>query len=302
MSACERRPEETWPVGPLGGDTFLPLAAGGHVRGHCKTGFLRRHRASRYAAVQHIGCPVSPDLPLPVCLRAACSATALPDVTAFRFSHTRADPVTGLCSWCWPLPSGLVTRRIRLALASGAGGADAVCTITMRPGGWSRPIHILVVNKARFDWRIQLRSSWPVAVASATCMRGRHYWIAILFFFPGIGSPARKRMMSADPVPPPYKALFGYSQYTWIGWDWKKFLRSLTYLGFKPIQSHSIHMDWELTEQALNSNINLLFYIMLQWYYETDTTMFSNICRLLVYFWTKSRQIKRDLDSQYWNL
>jgi hypothetical protein len=47
------------------------------------------------------------------------------------------------------------------------------------------------------------------------------------------------------------KALFGYSQYTWIGWDWKKFLRSLTCLGFKLIQSHSIHMDWELTEQAL---------------------------------------------------
>jgi hypothetical protein len=40
-----------------------------------------------------------------------------------------------------------------------------------------------------------------------------------------------------------YSALFGYSQYTWIGWDWKKFLRSLTCLGFKPIQSHSIHMD-----------------------------------------------------------
>jgi hypothetical protein len=40
-----------------------------------------------------------------------------------------------------------------------------------------------------------------------------------------------------------FKALFGYSQYTWIGWDWKKFLRSLTCLGFKPIQSHSIHMD-----------------------------------------------------------
>jgi hypothetical protein len=39
------------------------------------------------------------------------------------------------------------------------------------------------------------------------------------------------------------KVLFGYSQYTWIGWDWKKFLRSLTCLGFKPIQSHSIHMD-----------------------------------------------------------
>jgi hypothetical protein len=39
------------------------------------------------------------------------------------------------------------------------------------------------------------------------------------------------------------KALFGYSQYTWIGWDWKKLRRSLTCLGFKPIQSHSIHMD-----------------------------------------------------------
>jgi hypothetical protein len=41
----------------------------------------------------------------------------------------------------------------------------------------------------------------------------------------------------------PLKALFGYSQYTWIGWDWKKFLRILTCLRFKPIQSHSIHMD-----------------------------------------------------------
>jgi hypothetical protein len=39
------------------------------------------------------------------------------------------------------------------------------------------------------------------------------------------------------------KGLFGYSQYTWIGWDWKKLRRSLTCLGFKPIQSHSIHMD-----------------------------------------------------------
>jgi hypothetical protein len=54
------------------------------------------------------------------------------------------------------------------------------------------------------------------------------------------------------------KGLFGYSQYTWIGWDWKKLRRSLTYLGFKPIQSHSIHMDWELTEQALNG-IDVLF-------------------------------------------
>jgi hypothetical protein len=41
----------------------------------------------------------------------------------------------------------------------------------------------------------------------------------------------------------PAKGLFGYSQYTWIGWDWKKLRRSLTCLGFKPIQSHSIHMD-----------------------------------------------------------
>jgi hypothetical protein len=41
----------------------------------------------------------------------------------------------------------------------------------------------------------------------------------------------------------PIKALFGYSQCTWIGWDWKKIRRSLTCLGFKPIQSRSIHMD-----------------------------------------------------------
>jgi hypothetical protein len=39
------------------------------------------------------------------------------------------------------------------------------------------------------------------------------------------------------------KVLFGYSQNTWIGWDWKKMRRDLTCLGFKPIQSHSIHMD-----------------------------------------------------------
>jgi hypothetical protein len=39
------------------------------------------------------------------------------------------------------------------------------------------------------------------------------------------------------------KGLFGYSQNTWIGWDWKKLRRSLTYLGFKLIQSRSIHMD-----------------------------------------------------------
>jgi hypothetical protein len=37
--------------------------------------------------------------------------------------------------------------------------------------------------------------------------------------------------------------LFGYSHYTWIGWDWKKFRKTLTCLGFKPTQSHSIHMD-----------------------------------------------------------
>jgi hypothetical protein len=49
----------------------------------------------------------------------------------------------------------------------------------------------------------------------------------------------------------PTTGLFGYSQNTWIGWDWKKMRRGLTCLGFKPIQSHSIHMDWELTEQAL---------------------------------------------------
>jgi hypothetical protein len=41
----------------------------------------------------------------------------------------------------------------------------------------------------------------------------------------------------------PPSGLFGYSQNTWIGWDWKKMRRCLTYLGFKPIQSHSIHMD-----------------------------------------------------------
>jgi hypothetical protein len=50
---------------------------------------------------------------------------------------------------------------------------------------------------------------------------------------------------------PACPGLFGYSQYTWIGWDWKKLWRSLSCLGFKPIQSRSIHMDWELTEQAL---------------------------------------------------
>jgi hypothetical protein len=52
-----RRDLASWPAGRR---LLLPLAAGGHVRGHCKTGFLRRHRACRYAAVQHIGCPVSP--------------------------------------------------------------------------------------------------------------------------------------------------------------------------------------------------------------------------------------------------
>jgi hypothetical protein len=41
----------------------------------------------------------------------------------------------------------------------------------------------------------------------------------------------------------PTKALFGYSHYIWIGWDWKKLRRDLTCLGFKPTQSHSIHMD-----------------------------------------------------------
>jgi hypothetical protein len=51
------------------------------------------------------------------------------------------------------------------------------------------------------------------------------------------------------------KALFGYSQYTWIEWDWKKLI-SLTCLRFKPIQFHSIHMDWELTEQALNGVVH----------------------------------------------
>jgi hypothetical protein len=45
-----------------------------------------------------------------------------------------------------------------------------------------------------------------------------------------------------SPSPSP-KALFGYSYSIWIGWDWKKFRTTLTCLGFKPTQSHSIHMD-----------------------------------------------------------
>jgi hypothetical protein len=49
------------------------------------------------------------------------------------------------------------------------------------------------------------------------------------------------------------KGLFDYSQYnTWIECDWKKLRRSLICLGFKLIKSRAIHMDWELTEQALN--------------------------------------------------
>jgi hypothetical protein len=46
------------------------------------------------------------------------------------------------------------------------------------------------------------------------------------------------------------RMMFGYSHYTWIGYDWKKLIR-LTYLKFKPIQFHLIHIEWELTEQVL---------------------------------------------------
>jgi hypothetical protein len=56
----------------------------------------------------------------------------------------------------------------------------------------------------------------------------------------------------------PTKVLFGYSQYIWIGWDWKKIKKKFDLFG---IQTHPIllnlyelranRMDWELTEQAL---------------------------------------------------
>jgi hypothetical protein len=45
--------------------------------------------------------------------------------------------------------------------------------------------------------------------------------------------------------------LVGYSYYTWMVLNWKKIRKSLTCLGFKPTQSDLIHIDWELTEQAL---------------------------------------------------
>jgi hypothetical protein len=50
----------------------------------------------------------------------------------------------------------------------------------------------------------------------------------------------------------PTKALFGYSQYTWIEWDWKKIKKKFDLFGIQTHPIHLIHMDWELTEQALN--------------------------------------------------
>jgi hypothetical protein len=91
---------------------------------------------------------------------------------------------------------------------------------------------------------------WWIAFR-CVCLRRHYYHLG----------PSPKRtpcLIMIEPKPPaqphpinPAQGLFGYSQYTWIGWDWKKLWRSLSCLGFKPIQSRSIHMDWELTEQAL---------------------------------------------------
>jgi hypothetical protein len=46
--------------------------------------------------------------------------------------------------------------------------------------------------------------------------------------------------------------LFAYSNSMWIEVYWHGLRWILTYYGFKPTQYHSIHMDWELTEQALS--------------------------------------------------
>jgi hypothetical protein len=93
------------------------------------------------------------------------------------------------------------------------------------------------------------------------CMLGSYWWVMLLLLWSckqhqwlGLWRERFSTQVLKDKDPVSVftnKTLFGYSQYTWIGWDWKKLRRRLTCLSFKPIQSHSIHMDWELTEQAL---------------------------------------------------
>jgi hypothetical protein len=130
MSVCEARERRQTTFARLGlkrGDSFLPCCTG-HVSGH----WGRPEASGICRAAQS-------------CLAACGQRAPLPSVTAFVFSHTRADPVTGVLD-CWGLKlnsgqdgeaSGLVTRRIRLALASG-GGADAV-SVCMRPGRLAGP-------------------------------------------------------------------------------------------------------------------------------------------------------------------
>jgi hypothetical protein len=109
---------------------------------------------------------------------------------------------------------------------------------------WSNIFHMLFWTKKSRVWSMgvtQFKVEWLTRQLSGRCR---------------IPSRSIERIFIMDwvfwAVLDLFKALYGYSQYTWIGWDWKKKSKiSLTCLEFKPIQSYSIHMDWELTEQVL---------------------------------------------------
>jgi hypothetical protein len=129
MSVCEARERRQTTFARLGlkrGDSFLPCCTG-HVSGH----WGRPEASGICRAAQS-------------CLAACGQRAPLPSVTAFGFSHTRADPVTGVLD-CWGLK-----------LNSGRGGLwprdaeDSACLGIRRRGGCCICMH--AAGEAGWSW------------------------------------------------------------------------------------------------------------------------------------------------------
>lgn len=156
MRVCEARERRQTTFARLGlkrGDSFLPCCTG-HVSGH-----WGRPEASGIcrARTQRIGCPVLPDLS--PCLSACGQRAPLPSVTAFGFSHTRDDPVTGvplvLACWGlrlyysgghWPWPRDAEDSAC-LGIRRGGCGLLYACG----RGGWLVLVLVVKKEKARLD-------------------------------------------------------------------------------------------------------------------------------------------------------
>lgn len=195
LQAMKRRlsPALDWPTGP-----FFYLAAGVTWGGRLEG---KRNSPWHRARTQRIGCPVSPCLP--------AQRSVLPSVTGFGFSHTRADPVTGVFLVLGTetglgtggLSGGLASWRGGSGLALASAGADAdACG---RGGCWAGPGPGPGRKERKRPALIGVYYSVvarPVALASATCLRvvracgrQRHYFLSDAR--PPAGN--RKRLISA---------------------------------------------------------------------------------------------------------